>query len=419
MTHTRAGSTEESMEASVLQMSFIVAAAKRAVKSASVLSTAVQGSILTGQMVSKADASASPVTIADFGAQAVIAMSLRSSLPAGLPVRMVGEEDDKTLLACGDALIQDVVSAVNGAYTREASSGAAPVPWGREDVVAAVALGGFDGVASPDAPLGSAARSAWDEGYWVLDPIDGTRGFLRGAQYAVGLAYIRCGLVQVAVMGCPNLPFPRWDGRGDFKAAAGVLGSLFTAVRGKGTYSEPLVPAFTSPSAADEAVAGGASGGGDDDALVAALTSHGAAVKVGVDQLLSPAGAVYGESVESKHGQWDLTARVGGRLGITAPPVRLDSMIKYGMLARGDLHLYFRFPPSGHPIEYVWDHAPGSLVLEEAGGKVTDIMGKPLDFSQGRSLAGNVGVIASCGGVVHDAAIAVAHEEWTGSSSTT
>ena len=41
---------------------------------------------------------------------------------------------------------------------------------------------------------------------WALDPIDGTKGFLRGGQYAVCLALIEDGDVKVGVLGCPNLP---------------------------------------------------------------------------------------------------------------------------------------------------------------------------------------------------------------------
>lgn len=59
--------------------------------------------------------------------------------------------------------------------------------------------------------------------------------------------------------------------------------------------------------------------------------------------------------------------------------------------------------------ENIWDHAAGTLVVEEAGGtvallgectinqQVTDVNGLPLDFSLGAKLSGNVGVVASNG----------------------
>src|SRR6185436_9202605 len=49
-------------------------------------------------------------------------------------------------------------------------------------------------------PGGAAGR------FWTLDPIDGTKGFLRNEQYAVALALIVDGRVTVSALACPNLP---------------------------------------------------------------------------------------------------------------------------------------------------------------------------------------------------------------------
>ena len=49
--------------------------------------------------------------------------------------------------------------------------------------------------------------------------------------------------------------------------------------------------------------------------------------------------------------------------------------------------------------EKVWDHAAGALIVEEAGGKVTDARGVQLDFSRGRTLDGNYGIIAASPGL--------------------
>ena len=54
--------------------------------------------------------------------------------------------------------------------------------------------------------------------------------------------------------------------------------------------------------------------------------------------------------------------------------------------------------------EAIWDQAAGSLVIEEAGGRVTDARGIPLDFTTGRRLENNRGVIAT-NGVLHDQVI--------------
>lgn len=62
---------------------------------------------------------------------------------------------------------------------------------------------------------------------WALDPIDGTKGFLRGGQYAVCLGLMVDGEVVVGVLGCPNLPV-------DVKQPEGAKGVLFSAVKGEG-----------------------------------------------------------------------------------------------------------------------------------------------------------------------------------------
>lgn len=71
---------------------------------------------------------------------------------------------------------------------------------------------------------------------WTLDPIDGTKGFLRGEQYAVCLALLVDAKVQVGVMGCPNLPV-------DASNPGGPKGCLFIAVRGRGA-EQVRIPAL-------------------------------------------------------------------------------------------------------------------------------------------------------------------------------
>ena len=56
---------------------------------------------------------------------------------------------------------------------------------------------------------------------------------------------------------------------------------------------------------------------------------------------------------------------------------RIDSQAKYGLLARGDGEFYVRLPKPGYQ-EYIWDVAPGVVVLQEAGGIVTDVEGNAI-----------------------------------------
>jgi 3'(2'), 5'-bisphosphate nucleotidase len=93
-------------------------------------------------------------------------------------------------------------------------------------------------------------------------------------------------------------------------------------------------------------------------------------------------------------------------MGVKAEPVRMDSQAKYAILACGKGDAIFRLISAKQPDykEKIWDQAAGSLVVEEAGGKVTDLDGKPLDFSRGRTLAANRGVLAS-NSLLHEAAL--------------
>ena len=89
--------------------------------------------------------------------------------------------------------------------------------------------------------------------------------------------------------------------------------------------------------------------------------------------------------------------RISSILGITNPPLRLDSQVKYAAIARGDASIYFRLPRLTGYLEKIWDHAAGTIIVEEAGGKVTDFYGQTIDFSAGKRLKNNKGIIASNG----------------------
>jgi 3'(2'), 5'-bisphosphate nucleotidase len=76
------------------------------------------------------------------------------------------------------------------------------------------------------------------------------------------------------------------------------------------------------------------------------------------------------------------------------------------MVANGNAEIYLRLPrPGTDYTERIWDHAAGSLVVEAAGGTVTDMHGRPLDFTHGPLLEENEGVVAT-NGPVHDDVIA-------------
>jgi 3'-phosphoadenosine 5'-phosphosulfate (PAPS) 3'-phosphatase len=88
---------------------------------------------------------------------------------------------------------------------------------------------------------------------------------------------------------------------------------------------------------------------------------------------------------------------VATALGIAVPPVSMDSQAKYAVLAAGQGELYLRLLSPDKPDyrEKIWDQAAGALIIEEAGGQVTDLNGKALDFTTGRSLVNNRGILAT------------------------
>jgi HAL2 family 3'(2'),5'-bisphosphate nucleotidase len=209
--------------------------------------------------------------------------------------------------------------------------------------------------------LGGVTPDASTDRYWTLDPIDGTKGFLRGEQYAIALALLEQGRVQLGVLGCPNLPGP--DGQ---------PGCLLTAIRGEGARIQPL------------------SAKGLDGAQ-----------EIRVSDITDTAAARFCESVESGHSDQDQSAQIAQALGIREEPVRVDSQCKYAIVAQGQAQIYLRLPTRKDYREKIWDHAAGLIVVEEAGGRVTDVRGQDLDFSHGRKLENNAGVIAT-NGPIHD-----------------
>ena len=83
----------------------------------------------------------------------------------------------------------------------------------------------------------------------------------------------------------------------------------------------------------------------------------------------------------------------------------MDSQCKYALVAQGQAAAYLRLTKGGY-VEKIWDHAAGAIIITEAGGMLTDLYGKPLDFSKGRTLSSNKGIIASCGGALHQELVA-------------
>ncbi|MCC6660127.1 MAG: 3'(2'),5'-bisphosphate nucleotidase [Phycisphaerales bacterium] len=275
----------------------------------------------------------SPVTIADFASQALVARALTGRLG---PVRLVGEETAAYLRAPEhSAQLGATVEAVRGVWP---------------DVTKAGLLDAIDaGTGEPVDP------------FWTLDPVDGTKGFLRGEQYAVALALVEGGRPVLGVLGCPNLP-------ADFSrpfTPPDPVGRIYFAVAGEGAYEIP----------ADDPAA-------HPVRMVRPEPEAGQPVRVCA-------------SVERAHSNLDVTGRVMAAVDPSHVLIQIDSQCKYAVVARGQADVYLRLPTKKGYVERIWDHAAGALVAAEAGCPVTDIAGHDLDFSCGRGLERNRGILCA------------------------
>ena len=299
----------------------------------------VQAEMVPTDAIQKTDRS--PVTVADFGSQALICKAIGDAFPDTV---IVAEESAQALKE-NAPLLERVTGYANRFCKGTTHSAATVCEWidrGRGEV---------------------------GTNFWTLDPIDGTKGFLRRDQYAIALAYIVNGTVQLGILGCPNLPY-RLDNGGV------EHGCLFVAIRDEGARLYTKTGDFI------------------EQVHVSETTQR------------------FAESVESTHGDSDAHSRIAKALGITESPVRMDSQAKYGIVSRGEASLYIRLPNPDYPDyrECIWDHAAGLIVVEEAGGTVTDANGRPLNFLTGKRMHENRGIIATNGKLHQQVLMAVSSQ---------
>lgn len=97
-------------------------------------------------------------------------------------------------------------------------------------------------------------------------------------------------------------------------------------------------------------------------------------------------------------------------------PLRVYSMVKYAAIAQGDAEIFMKFARAGYK-EKIWDHAAGVLIVQEAGGVVTDAGGRSLDFSKGIYLESlDRGIVACSGTKLHEKLIGAVYASWESSS---
>jgi len=260
-----------------------------------------------GERVFKADRS--PVTVADFAVQAVVAERLRQAFPGD---SLVAEEDSAALRRAENRLIRRAVLD---------------------------ALHGHVSGLSPDRLLDVIDR---DRGvpasrFWTLDPVDGTQAVhsRRSVRGRAGACRRRTRGDWTA--GCPALASPEQPRE--------AVGGIACAVRNQGAFRQ--------------------------------LLTGGEYMPLHVSSRRFPSNARILRSFEGDHIDLPAFNRVVEALHVDEPPRLVDSQAKHALIAAGQADLVLRIPASPAYRDKIWDQAAGTLIVEEAGGRVTDLDGVP------------------------------------------
>ncbi|KAK6264816.1 hypothetical protein SCA6_020250 [Theobroma cacao] len=326
-------------------------AAMEVVERACRLCLDVQRSLFSdeGRILEKNDQT--PVTVADFGVQALVSLELSKLFPS---IPLVAEEDSGFLRS--NNLVDPVVSAVSDKTSFDEES------LSRADVLEAIDRGGKDAFAFGTKPAT----------YWILDPIDGTRGFVKGSQalYVVGLSLVVEGEIVLGAMGCPN-----WVVDTSYRSTADVqgyknsspgLGIIMVAHVGCGTWTKRL-----------------------KDMLDSSTKMSSDWTRCFVDGCCLVPEARFCISDSQTWESLPLSilyeARIDADDDIRDKEIRLlptccGSLCKYLMVASGRASVFILQARSQKVIK-AWDHAVGVICVHEAGGKVTDWTGSELDLA--------------------------------------
>ena len=163
------------------------------------------------------------------------------------------------------------------------------------------------------------ARTHWDW-LWVVDPLDGTREFIqRNGEFTVNVALVHGHRPVLGVVHAPVLETDYFacEGYGAFKSAGGTSNPIRVASR----VATPL-------------------------RVVGSRSHRGSSLDAFLDRA----------------GPHELVA--------------VGSSLKFCMVAEGKADVYPRLGPTCE-----WDTAAGQCVLEQAGGYVTDLDGRPLCYN--------------------------------------
>lgn len=225
------------------------------------------------------------------------------------------------------------------------------------------------------------------------------------------------GVPIIGILGCPNLPSSAndsnyaWTEDESKDNNQSTRGCIFVASKGGGCYQLPLYAPSSSLDGKD------ADSMGDiDESTIGAKKVHVTPNDESGDVAVSEARFCSGvEDYGDPGGKIQAIAEaIHGRLddkGSILHSRRMDSQVKYGVVARGGAEYICRLPKKEY-VEWIWDHAAGRIVIEEAGGKQTDTTGNLIDYGLGAKMSTEVdGLFVSPGGIFHDKILSVYEEQ--------
>ncbi|KKF95270.1 PAP-specific phosphatase HAL2-like [Ceratocystis fimbriata CBS 114723] len=302
----------------------------------------------------------SPVTVADFAIQALLSATFSFHFPGDA---LVGEEDAAALRA-DPALCARVAAELAAIHASLPADALARVPVVPDEICRVI-----------DLCAGSSAADS-SRRTWVFDPIDGTQAFIRNQLFAINVGLIS-GKVQVfGAVGCPNLCAAIDSPSTPIRDASVSVdeGCIFTAIAGEGAYVQPM---RMSASLAEPL--------GPARRLLKPRT---ASVDVPV--------TLVGCASMPKSAYDEVHQAAAKRLGTDFPGSDLISwVVRYCALALGCGNAAVWVYRDVQRRSKIWDHAGAQLVYIEAGGRVTDTRGEPMDFAAGRLMANNFGILAA------------------------
>ncbi|KHN94765.1 Inositol monophosphatase [Metarhizium album ARSEF 1941] len=295
----------------------------------------------------------SPVTVADFAVQALLIATFKHAFPHD---QFVAEEDASGLRHNEDLLgrVWDLLQSIRG---HGEAAALCTLPQSKEHVCQLIDQAGSS------APGGKGSGRIW-----VFDPIDGTKTYVRGQLYAINIALLVDGEQVLGSVGCPNMSMDAVAPLRNEDVDPLGEGCIVFAVRGHGAYVRPIKASRHNHAAARRLSR--ASDAGD----LRFVTCVGV-----VDSALDGAHEV-----------------VADRLGAAFPGCDLVPwVLRWAALALGLGNTTVWVYKRRDRYAKVWDHAGAMLLFQETGGKITDVLGRPIDLSVGRKMSANFGFVAA------------------------